>query len=238
MPLQDWSKVPSGLFHHFHQCWTVQISGALNRGLLPAGLSALVEQRAGTREPDVLAIEERDYEPGGATGGTAVLERPKTAIVRSTEKQHYASRANRIAVRHHLGRIVAIIEVVSPGNKDSEAALRSFTEKIVDAMEHGIHVLLLDLFPPSRRDPDGIHKAIWDHFEEEAFPLAASRNRIFASYESTPVKTAFIETLAVGETLPSMPLFVAAGQHIAVPLEDTYQRAWADTPQSVKRLVE
>jgi hypothetical protein len=141
-------------------------------------------------------------------------------------------------VRHHLGRVVAIIEVVSSGNKDSDAALRSFSEKIVDALEEGIHVLLLDLFPPTRRDPEGIHKAIWDYFEDEPFPLTASRNRVFASYESAPVKTAFLETLGVDDVLPDMPLFIAPGQHIAVPLEDTYLRAMADTPQSVKRLVD
>ena len=56
MPLHDWSRVPSGLFHHFHQHWSIEITTALNRGRLPKGLAALVEQRAGPKEPDVLAI--------------------------------------------------------------------------------------------------------------------------------------------------------------------------------------
>ena len=59
MPLHDWTRVPSGLFHDFHQSWSIRIKDALNTGRLPRGTIALVEQRSGPREPDVLAIEAR-----------------------------------------------------------------------------------------------------------------------------------------------------------------------------------
>lgn len=35
MPLHDWTRVPSGLFHHFHQDWSIEITRALNRERLP-----------------------------------------------------------------------------------------------------------------------------------------------------------------------------------------------------------
>jgi hypothetical protein len=57
MPIHDWSRIPAGLFHDFHQTWCIHLKVALNSGILPSGLSALVEQRAGYREADVLAIE-------------------------------------------------------------------------------------------------------------------------------------------------------------------------------------
>ncbi len=57
MPLHDWSRIPAGLFHDFHQTWSIQIKPALNAGILPKGFSALVEQRSGPGESDVLAIE-------------------------------------------------------------------------------------------------------------------------------------------------------------------------------------
>ena len=66
MPLHDWSRIPPGLFHHFHQDWSIEITRDLNRGRLPAGLSALVEQRAGPKEPDVLSIEEYGARRPGA----------------------------------------------------------------------------------------------------------------------------------------------------------------------------
>jgi hypothetical protein len=41
------------------QRFVVEIASTLNRGRLPKGLSALVEQRAGPKESDVLTIEAR-----------------------------------------------------------------------------------------------------------------------------------------------------------------------------------
>jgi hypothetical protein len=49
----------------------------------------------------------------------------------------------RIVVKHDLGRIIAVIEIVSPGNKDSRAALRDFVEKTVD-------FLLIPSYSPGR----------------------------------------------------------------------------------------
>ena len=69
MPIHDWSRVPSGLFHDFHQSWSIRIKDALNSGRLPKGVAALVEQRAGPKESDVLAIEVRPKRrPGRSTG--------------------------------------------------------------------------------------------------------------------------------------------------------------------------
>ncbi len=163
MPMHDWTRVPSGLFHDFHQSWSIRIKDELNRGRLPRGLSALVEQRAGSREADVLAIEHRNRPPRSPMdedGNLATMDPPTTRFVWRTTKEIYAVRANRIVVRHHLGRIVAIIEIVSPGNKDSRAALRDFVDKTIDCMRSGIHMLIVDLFPPTPRDPFGIHKVI------------------------------------------------------------------------------
>jgi hypothetical protein len=59
MPLHDWTRVPPGLLHHFHQDWSIEFARTLNRGGLPKGVSALVERRSGPLEADVLAIESR-----------------------------------------------------------------------------------------------------------------------------------------------------------------------------------
>ena len=178
MPIHDWSRLPSGLFHDFHQSWSIRIKDALNSGRLPKGVAALVEQRTGPKESDVLAIEVRPrrYEGEELDGGIATLPPPVTRIIRRTTKEIYASRANRIVVKHHLGRIIAVIEIVSPGNKDSRAALRDFAEKTVDCLRKGIHVLIVDLFPPTQRDPYGIHKVIWDEIVEEDFTFVDGKD--------------------------------------------------------------
>lgn len=237
MPLHDWTRVPAGLFHHFHQDWSIEIARALNRGRLPKGFSALVEQRAAQREPDVLAIESRQgsREPDS---GLMIAERPQTRIVRQSDKEIYSRRANRIVVRHHLGRVVAVIELLSPGNTASRAAIRDFVEKAIDLLNAGVHLLVVDLFPPTPRDPFGIHKAIWDEIEEESFDLPSGKDRVFVAYEAGSVRSAFIETVGVGDSLPDMPVFLADDFHVRVPLEATYQATWNAGPDELRNAVE
>lgn len=236
MPIHDWTRVPAGLFHHFHQDWSIEIARTLNRGRLPKGLSALVEKRAGRKESDVLTIESRGAQLSAteSEGGVVALDRPETRIFRRSSKELYSERANRIVVRHHLGRIVAVIEIVSPGNKDGRAALRDFVEKIIDLLRSGIHVLIIDLFPPTPRDPFGIHKAVWDEIEDEDFVFPAGQDRILVSYESSDERRAYIEPVAVGEPLPTMPLFLASELHVKVPLEQTYQATWDASPEELR----
>jgi len=240
MPLHDWSRIPAGLFHHFHQDWSIEITRSLNRGRLPRGLSALVEQRAGPKESDVLTIEERSRRRTGANDqdALATTERPVTQIVRRTTKQIYASRANRIVIRHRLGRIVAVIEIVSPGNKDSRAALRDFVDKTIDFLRKEIHVLIVDVFPPSPRDPLGIHKVIWDEITEEDFTFPPGKDRVLVSYETGPERIAYIETIGVGDVVPDMPLILTSDLHVMVPLESTYQATWNASPEEYRRVVE
>jgi hypothetical protein len=237
MPIHDWNRVPSGLFHHFHQSWSVRITDALNAGRLPKGVTALVEQRAGPRESDVLAIERRT-KPPKPTAGITTAERPVTRIVRRTTKEIHADRANRIVVKHHLGRIIAVIEIVSPGNKDSRAALRDFVEKTIEFLRAGIHVLIVDLFPPTPRDPFGMHKVIWDEICEEPFAFPEGKDRILASYETGAERAAYVEPVAVGDDLPDMPLFLTNWLHVMVPLEPTYRATWEAQPEELRAAVE
>jgi hypothetical protein len=240
MPLHDWSRVPAGLFHDFHQTWSIQIKLALNAGILPKGLSALVEQRSGSRESDVLAIESlaRLRSEFGSDGGVATLVPPATRFVGKTSKQIYATRANRIVVKHRLGRTVAVIEIVSPGNKDSRAAVRDFVEKVIDFLRAGIHVLVIDLFPPTKRDEVGLHKVIWDEIEEKDFALPDGKDRVLASYETGAMQAYYVEPVGVGEILPDMPLFLANGWQVPVPLESTYRTTWDTSPEDFRVAVE
>ena len=238
MPIHDWTRVPAGLFHHFHQDWTIEIARALNRGCLPKGVAALVEQRLGPREADVLAIERRAIRTGSEDGGVATLPPPAAQIVRRTERGVFADRANRVVLKHHLGRIIAVIEVVSPGNKDCRASLREFVDKTVDFLRAGIHVLVVDLFPPTSRDPFGIHKAIWDEFVDEPFAFPGDKDRILASYMAGTERVAYIEPAAVGDELPDMALFLSSELHVLTPLEATYRTAWEASPLELRTAVE
>lgn len=220
------------------------MSDALNGGVLPPNLSALVEQRAGVKEPEVLAIEDYGAMDDRETslleenaGRVATMEVPATRIVQRSTNQMYADRANRIVIRHHLGQIVAVIEIVSPGNKDKRAAVRKFVEKTVEFIEAGVHVLIVDLFPPTVRDLQGLHKLIWDEIEEQPFELPQGLDRLLMSYQAGREKVAYIEPLAIGDTMPDMPLFLTPDAHVKIPLETTYEATWNAMPQQLRTAV-
>ncbi len=163
---------------------------------------------------------------------------PRTRIVRKAEERIYVRKADRIVVRHRHGEVVAVIEIVSPGNKASPHALRAFVEKSAEWIDQGIHLLVIDLFPPGQRDPQGIHKAIWDEFIEEDFQRPDDQPLTLASYDAQPVPIAYVEPVAVGDVLPDMPIFLRPGKHVPAPLEATYQTAWNFFPAPLKRLLE
>ncbi len=242
MPVHNWSKVDANLFHHFHQRWSIAICDALNAGLLPPGYSALIEQHARGLVPDVLTVERRDRKPFESSGGTLLVSPPRTKHVIQGKDKTLAARANRIAIRHRLGDVVSLIEIVSPGNKSSKAAMRQFVDKAVEFLEAGVHLLIIDLFPPTARDPFGIHRVIWEElYEEDPFVYPADQPLTLASYMAGTIDRspqAFVEPIGYGEILPDMPAYLDPRNYIPVPLEKTYQQSWDVCPADFKEVVE
>ena len=248
MPVHDWTRVIAGTFHDFHHEWISTIKRSLNAGLLPAEYYAMAEQITGGLGPDVVAlgnIDSSPYDDGHAdresetsnTGGV-LTALPKTRFTMKAEVEIYAQKRNRVVIRHRSGDdVVAIIEIVSPGNKSSRHALQSFVNKAIELLEAGIHLLIIDVFPPGLRDPQGIHAAIWDDLDEngEEFILPPGEVLTMAAYTGGLERQAFIEPVAVGQPLPDMPLFLRPPRHVMVSLEETYQAAFAGVPERWRR---
>jgi hypothetical protein len=235
--------VDAGLFHHFHQDWTIELCRALNAGRLPPGYIALTDQRIRGPIPDVLTLnrEPKQKEPRASTGGLAVATAPpKARFVEELEEGTYARRANRIRIQHRHGEVVAIVEIISPGNKNTRTALQSFVRKAADLIWQGIHLLIVDLFPPSERDPQGIHGVIWDEVGNRPFELPADKPLTVVSYRAIPTIAAYVEPVAVGDDLPSLPIFLTDYEldYIPAPLEETYRASWAAFPADFKTLLE
>jgi hypothetical protein len=153
----------------------------------------------------------------------------------------YGVRRRTLAIRHVSGhRLVAMIEIVSPANKDRQGSLDDFADKVLSALSVGVHVLVVDLSPPGRWDPRGMHGAIQDCFEPsiEAYDLPANEPLTLASYVADRIPEAYIEHVAVGAVLPAMPLFLTAERYVDVPLERTYMAAYADVPAYWRKVLE
>jgi hypothetical protein len=238
MPIHDWTRVRANRFHDFHQSWTIRIKDALNRGLLPDGYFAMAEQITGGPEPDVVTLSLPATPPGDAGGVLVAQNPPRVRVQARAEAIRYARKADRVVVRHPDGVVVAVIEIVSPGNKDSKHAVRSFARKAAEFLLAGVHLLIVDLFPPSKRDPQGVHKLIWDRIKDDDYELPPGQPLTVAAYSAGGVITAYVENVGVGDELPDMPIFLAPEWYVPCPLRATYQASWDAFPKALKAPLE
>jgi hypothetical protein len=118
------------------------------------------------------------------------------------QSNEYTARQREVIIRQARNhRIVAIIEILSPGNKASEYPFTQLhPHRGVGVPPHG-----------NLRSPRGTALTV-------------------VSYEAGPITTAYVEPLAIGQALPAASLFLEPGWHVKVPLEATYQVAWEGTP--------
>jgi hypothetical protein len=215
MPMHDWTRVKAGTYHNFHVLWMSKIMDRLNAGLLPSGYFAMAEPMIGRPEPDVVI------------GQTL-----------PPDQVRYARKTNRVAIHHGLGEVVAVIELVSPGNKDRQHSLRTFVQKATDLFNQRVNLLIIDPFPPGPHDPQGIPAAILKAFTDAPFELPPDKPLTLASYQVEPILTSYVEPIAVGDPLPDMPLLLEDEFSINVPLEETYQTTWNVLPAEIRQLLE
>src|SRR5579883_2287290 len=145
MPIHDWTRVDAGIFHDFHHEWVSTISRALNTIPLPPGYYALIEQVARKPEPDFIRLEGPTSSAPVANssgGGIALAAAPPRVWFRTrTEIDLYATKAKAVVIRHSSNhQVVAMVEIISPGNKNKRHGLRAFVEKAEEVLRAGIHL--------------------------------------------------------------------------------------------------
>jgi hypothetical protein len=246
MPVHDWTLVEPGIFHAFHASWLSEIQRSLNDGLLPKGYYALAEQHVGRAIADVLTLHESPHAMERLplppdTGGTAVAEAAPRVRYKRTIEPAALERRRSLAIRHVSGhRLVALIEIVSAANKDRVSHVLDFAAKAASALDSGVHLLVVDLFPPGPCDPLGINGALLQLLEPSEEPELPSADEplALASYAAGPQVEVYIEHLAVGAPLVSMPLFLRPDRYVDAPLEQTYQAAYAGMPKFWRDVLE
>jgi hypothetical protein len=212
----------------------------------------MAEQVAEGPIPDVVALEQCDPSNGKDASsasnasvqdvGVAVMQHPpQVRHTHEAEMDVYAARATRVAIFHVSGdRVVAYIEIVSPGNKHSEMAISSFTSKLAETLRRGCHAMVIDVHPPTPRDPRGIHARFWqDSFGDEQAPGVTPEHPLgLSAYRSDLTPTAYFEPCSVGDTLIDMPVFLTPDRYVNVPLALSYDEAWRGVPRRWKEVIE
>jgi hypothetical protein len=250
MPVHDWTRVSAGVYHDFHVGWLPELRTVLNSGLLPEGYYAMAKQHAGKSIADVLTLhasaaprEPLPLPPAPETGGLAVAEAPPRTRRKHAVEPAARTRRRSLAIRHVSGhRLVALLEIVSPANKDRPRHVREFTDKVLSALNVGVHVLLVDLFPPGPHDPQGLHGLLLQELEDsdERYDLPRNEPLTLASYAADPPGgvDVYLEHLAVDAPLPEMPLSLTPDRYVNVPLEPTYQAAYRGLPAFWREVLE
>jgi hypothetical protein len=245
VPVHDWTRVEAGVFHDFHHAWIEEIKRFLNGGVLPDDYYALAEQFAGGFGPDVLTLQQRDEigaaAPSGNGGQNGVMVAPpQVTFAGETDMEFYERKQKVVAIRHVSDdRVVAVVEIVSPGNKSGRRAFQAFLDKACDLIHRQIQLLIVDPLPPGPRDPEGVHAAIWEEFTgDESYRLPTGKPLTLAAYESGVGVRAYVEHFAVGDSLMEMPLFLYAGGHVPLALETTYTAAFNAVPRRWRTVLE
>ncbi|MHB1559421.1 MAG: DUF4058 family protein [Isosphaeraceae bacterium] len=247
MPVHDWNRIDTATFHDFHNSWIIHLKETLNGGVLPPDYFALSDQRSAGVIPDILTLNL----PGNGTstnpvatagpGGIAVAEAPPRIgrkLVADSDAV-YRFRRRTLVVRHVSGnQVVALLEIVSPSNKDRPSTVQDFVSKVDAALAQGIHVIVVDLFRPGKHDPEGMTGAIWANIGSEQDEVPSSQPLTLCSYRAVVPVEAYIEHVAFGQPLPDMPLFLDAETYINVPLETTYQAAFRGMPAFIQQRLE
>jgi hypothetical protein len=203
MPIHEWGRVSAGTFHDFHNSWITELRNALNGGLLPPGYYAQGERWAGKINADVAAAEAADVRAARRT----------------------------LVIRHSSGhRVVALLEIVSPANKDRPRSVQDFVDQAIAALQQGVHLLVIDLFPPGRYDALGIYPLIWENYGGELDAPPPGKPVALASYLARSLPEAYLEFAAYGDPLPAMPLFLDLHAYVNVPLAATYEAAYRGVP--------
>ncbi len=241
MPMHDWTRVDAGIYHHFHNAWLYQLAHALNHGVLPKGYYALSDQVVYPLGPDVLALRPPESAgPKSPAGATAVAASPPTAETTASAALHLRRRTyKRLTVRHVSGdKVVAVVELMSPGNKAARRDFTAFLDKAVWLLDQGVNLVLIDPFPPTRRDPAGVHAALWKALTRKRYAPPPDRPLTAAAYAADDDVTAYVNPFAAGQPVPELPLFLNPAEYVSVPLEAAYRAAWPELPEKYRAVLE
>ncbi len=257
MPIHDWSRVDPGVFHDFHLIWIARLRNLLNAELLPRPFYAHAEPVVGDSEPDLITLQ---TQPGSEphplekevglekrlfrddTGESAVALAPFPVVVQHIAPEPYSRRARQIVIKDAWqgDRVVAVIEVVSHGNKSSQARAERFLRKSEAFLEKRIHLVILDIHGPTNIVPRGFHAGILEDFGHEPPRVPPDRALSAVTYqvlEDGTLRSHFV-ALKVQEPLPQMPVFLRSHEYVRLPLEETYSECFEDVTWRFREILE
>jgi hypothetical protein len=233
MPLRDHFRPPWSERYHwegFHSAWVNTIVRSLNTTVLPDAYRAEPQVHLGARiEADVATWEspsgDRDA-PASSDGDAAPASwspaaHVETAVVDLDDLDVYEVR---IVEDRGDARLAAVLELVSPANKDRPEHRAAFTAKCIAYLRRRVSVIVVDVVTERRAD---LHEELLRLLAEER--ESESNGDLYSvAYRSRKEKNQwrldFVRTpLEVGQMLPTVPLWLNEAMTLPLDLEATYE---------------
>jgi hypothetical protein len=224
---------PSRRWESFHALWAAAIVERLNRNILPSAYFAETQIHIGSRvEVDVATLERPPAESTASNGPTATLVAevwapPAPALVMP------AFFPDEIEIQviggPTGGHLVAAIELVSPGNKDRLEARRAFAIKCASYLQLGIGLVIVDVVTERAGNLHDELVQLMQQGERHYFPgmpsLYAVAYRPVRREPGGDQIDVWPAPLALGQSLPMMPLALRGAATLPLDLEATYSEA-------------
>ena len=227
MPLHDWTDRPG--WEGMHIFWMTEIARALRAELPPGyraviGASPLVAVGMAQVKPDVAVTNGTPHPPSPASPSPG-LPKPDVEVAVATLEEDACVQIER------AGRLVAVVELISPRNKDRPAAREQYAARYLGYLRGGVHLLLVDVHrrPLEFSFPQLIAAGLGQELPAPPAPSAVSYRVGAAAATGGRLLAVWQHPLSIGAALPTMPLPLTLDEQVAVDLEGTYSRAAADS---------
>jgi hypothetical protein len=236
MPLFDHFHPPLYPHHHwesFHSNWATRIADGI-APLLPPEFQVEEHTHAGPGfEIDVATYEGETPAQASAAAGPALATCAAPAYAPPVPDGTLPAAfpdTFEVRVFHTTAglTLVAVIELVSPGNKDRPAERRAFVAKCASYLAQGVSLIVVDIVTNRHANLHNELMRLMESAPELDFPDDVTLYAV--AYR--PVRRADKEEidvwrrrLAVGAPLPTLPLRLTGDLFVAVDFEAAYQEA-------------
>lgn len=242
MPLRDHFRPPTtrfGSWESLHGMWPAIIVQQLRRQLPPGFVSAPRVRLGPYFEIDIGTFEHDDPTPRvgtpgvGSDGGAVTLAAPRPTWAVETDVPEEDEYAVEIYNAEEERQLVAVIEIVSPANKDRLDKRRVFVGKCAALLRKGIAVSIVDLVTIRHANLYAEMMAFIGHPDPtlgaEPPTVYASSCRWTANAKGTrALLEAWTNPLEVGQPLPPLPLWLSNDVRLVFDLERSYEQACTD----------
>jgi hypothetical protein len=234
MPLRDHFHSPLAdkrSWDELHGAWPTLIVMALNKQLPATYVAAPRVHLGANYEIDVASFDESfggagslsDEGQGGVATAVWAPPQPTLAVAMDLPDQdEYEVRV--YEDDKHERRLVAAVEIVSPANKDRPESRRLFVAKCADLLRRQVSVTIVDLVTTRQANLYGDLLELIGQSDPSiasvrplTYAAACRWRQVGVASRDRPRLETWAHALAVGQPLPTLPLWLA--DHLAVPLE-------------------